>query len=69
MELSASIVGCKERGFVMSEVLLLLGLILSILFLGFFSFVPAQKEKLKKLNQERDFYDGIKSSILEEEVG
>jgi len=64
MGLSASITEYKERGFVMTEVLLLLGFVFLILFLGFFRFVPGQKEKLKKINQERDFYDGIKSSIL-----
>lgn len=60
MELSTAMRKIAPNGFVLSEVLFLLGLLFGIAFLGFFKFMPSQKEKLRRLNQEKEVYDGIK---------
>ena len=60
MELSNTLIDHKQKGFAMLETLLLTGILLTIVFLGFFTFVPSQKQKLQELNKEKETYDGIK---------
>lgn len=60
MELSTAMRKITQKGFALAEILFLVGLLFGVAFLGFFKFLPSQKEQLHRLNLEKEVYDGIK---------